>query len=208
MKLYLVRHGQSVGNVNKIHQHADTPLSELGMSQANELAKRFKSIPLDLILTSHFKRAQSTAEIVANHVGVKLEINELLREIKRPSTLEGKPTMDPVAVEIRAQIRANLHDSLWHHSDEENIHELISRAKKFLEYISIRSEENILAVSHGIFIGAILGNVIFEDLLTPEIYKAMEGTMHLANTGITLLERVENKWHLQTWNDNAHLGNL
>lgn len=208
MKLYLVRHGQSIGNVNKIQQHADTPLSELGMSQANELAKRFKSIPLDLILTSHFKRAQTTAEIVANQVGVKLEINELLREIKRPSALEGKPTMDPVAVEVRAQIRANLNDSLWHHSDEENVHELIIRAKEFLKHIESRSEENILAVSHGIFIGAILGNVIFEDLLTPEIYKAMEGSMHLTNTGITLLERVDNKWHLQTWNDNAHLGNL
>lgn len=208
MKLYLVRHGQSIGNVNKIHQHADTPLSKLGISQANELAKRFKPIPLDLVLTSHFKRAQSTAEIVVKHVGVKLEINELLREIKRPSALEGKPTMDPVAVEIRAQIRANLHDSLWHHSDEENIHELINRAKEFLEYISNRKEENILAVSHGIFIGAVLGNVIFEDLLNPGIYKAMEGSMHLTNTGITLLERVDNKWHLQTWNDNAHLGNL
>lgn len=208
MKLYLVRHGQSIGNVNKIHQHADTPLSELGISQAKELAKRFKSIPLDLILTSHFERAKSTAEFVANHIGVKLEINELLREIKRPSVLEGKPTMDPVAVEVRAQIRANLHDSLWHHSDEENVHEFINRAKEFLKHIENRSEENILAVSHGIFISTVLGNVIFENLLTPEIYKAMEGSMHLANTGITLVEKVDNKWRLQTWNDNAHLGNL
>jgi len=208
MKLYLVRHGQSIGNVDKIHQHADTPLSELGISQANELAKRFTSIPLDLILTSHFKRAKSTAEIVAKKTEVKIEICELLREIKRPSLLEGKPTMDPEAVEIRAQIRANLHDSLWHHSDEENVHELISRAKDFLDYINTRTEENILAVSHGIFIGAVNGSVIFENLLTPEIYKAMEGSMHLANTGITLLERADNKWRLQTWNDNAHLGNL
>jgi len=82
MKLYLVRHGQSNGNQSKRHQHSNAPLSDLGRQQAQELAKRFTTIPIDIILTSHFDRAQETAKIVATKIDRLLETSELLREIK------------------------------------------------------------------------------------------------------------------------------
>lgn len=208
MKLYLVRHGQSVGNLNKLHQFSHTPLSDLGRKQAEVVAKRFSSIPVDLIMASDFTRAHKTAEIIAKHLNKPLETNQQLREIKRPSEIEGKLTTDPVVVSIKSAIKDNLHDPSWHYSDEENVFDLIARAKKFLHEIQEKTASSILAVSHGNLIGAIAGNIILGDLLTAHIYKTLESSMWYSNTGITVLEWSGNKWHLITWNDNAHLGNL
>lgn len=208
MKLYLVRHGQSNGNLSKRHQHSDTPLSDLGRQQAQELAKRFSTIPIDAILTSHFDRAQETAKIVATEIDRSLETSELLREIKRPSEIEGKLTSDPNAVNIKDKIKANIHDPNWHYSDEENVYDLIARAKDFLQFIENRKEVNILAVSHGRIIEAIVGTVVLGDSLVPELFDQIKDSMYLSNTGITVLEKTNNQWHLLTWNDNAHLGNI
>ena len=67
---------------------------------------------------------------------------------------------------------------------------------------------NILAVSHGRIIEAIVGTVVLGDALTPEIFDQIKDSMYLANTGIIVLEKTGNNWHLLTWNDNAHLGNI
>jgi broad specificity phosphatase PhoE len=208
MKLYLVRHGQSNGNLNKRHQHSDTPLSDLGKQQAQELARRFSTIPIDIILTSHFDRARETAKIVATEIDRPLETSELLREIKRPSEIEGKLTSDPNAVDIKDKIKANIHDPNWHYSDEENVYDLIARAKDFLKSLENHKEVNILAVSHGRIIEAIVGTVVLGDSLVPELFDQIKDSMYLSNTGITVLEKTNNQWHLLTWNDNAHLGNI
>jgi len=203
MKLYLVRHGQSIGNLNKRHQHSDTPLSDLGRQQAQELAKRFSTIPIDIILTSHFDRARETVEIVATGIDRTVEVNELLYEIKRPSEIEGMLNSDPLAVDIKDKIKANIHDP-----NEENVFDLIARAKDFLTSLESRKETSILAVSHGRIIEAIVGTVVLGDAITPLIFDQIKDSMYLSNTGITVLEKTNNLWHLITWNDNAHLGNI
>ncbi len=208
MKLYLVRHGQSIGNVNKIHQNADTPLSELGRSQATELAKRFKSIPIELILTSHFTRAMCTAEIVSKKTGISLEINELLRELKMPCEVEGRSTTDPEVADIKHQLIAHLDDKAWHLSDEENAYDLMLRAATILSDVANRQEKSILVVSHGTLIRTIIGVVLFGDLFTPHLLQMLKSSLFLSNTGITRLEYIEDKWQISSVNDDAHLGNL
>lgn len=43
MRLYLVRHGQSEGNVAKtFHGHTDYPLTELGREQARQAGEKLK----------------------------------------------------------------------------------------------------------------------------------------------------------------------
>ena len=39
MSIYLIRHGQTNGNRDRILQTPDTPLSELGRQQAQQLAQ-------------------------------------------------------------------------------------------------------------------------------------------------------------------------
>lgn len=54
MKVYFVRHAESEGNVSEF-EHADgVNLTEQGRKQAESLAKRFKKIPVGIILSSTY----------------------------------------------------------------------------------------------------------------------------------------------------------
>lgn len=209
MKLYLVRHGQSSGNASGVHQHASVSLSELGVKQATVLAKRFLTIPVDLIIASPFERARQTAEIVTNALGKPIQTNDLLIEIKRPSVIEGRRLDEPEVVKIKADIAANAHDPNWKHSDEETFFDVRARALAFLKYLDSRTDENVLVVTHGHFIKAVVGVMMYGEELTPAHYQALINTFAMSNTSITACERkLEERWRVLQWNDDAHLGEL
>lgn len=64
--LYLARHGETEGNVNKWYQGTtDVPLNERGLAQAKCLGEFFKDIPLTAVYSSTLDRARVTAECVA-----------------------------------------------------------------------------------------------------------------------------------------------
>ena len=61
-KFYLVRHGQSLGNLNRIYLgHTDVDLSELGYKQAEITAEHLRGVHFDSIYSSDLKRAHNTA---------------------------------------------------------------------------------------------------------------------------------------------------
>ncbi|MDO9487913.1 MAG: phosphoglycerate mutase family protein, partial [Sphingomonadaceae bacterium] len=80
-KLWVVRHGQSAGNVAREladaagaamididHRDMDVPLSELGEEQARSLGRWFAAMPADerpeVVLASPYVRAVRTAELI------------------------------------------------------------------------------------------------------------------------------------------------
>ena len=101
-RLYIVRHGESAGNVAREAaataghrvididvRDVDVALSDLGRQQAEALGRWFASLPPDqtpnIILTSPYDRARDTAEIVAKSAGLSqdrytLVVDERLRE--------------------------------------------------------------------------------------------------------------------------------
>jgi broad specificity phosphatase PhoE len=101
-RLYIVRHGESAGNVAREAaklsgdrmididtRDVDVELSDLGREQAEALGRWFASLPPDqtpnIILTSPYIRARHTAEIVAKSAGLSrdkytLVVDERLRE--------------------------------------------------------------------------------------------------------------------------------
>jgi broad specificity phosphatase PhoE len=98
--LWIVRHGQSAGNVARdeaelaqLHiidiatRDADTPLSTLGQQQARALGQWFAELPPgqrpNVLMTSPFKRSQQTVEAVADVLGIDhsdISVDERLRE--------------------------------------------------------------------------------------------------------------------------------
>lgn len=63
---YFVRHGQTDWNrENKIMGHIDIPLNEVGIKQAQIVAKNITHIEISHIVSSPLKRAKQTAEIIA-----------------------------------------------------------------------------------------------------------------------------------------------
>lgn len=202
-KVYLVRHGESEDGASAVYQSDPSPLSPAGIKQAEILARRFESIHIDVVYASPFPRAHQTAEII---LPSQVEDLDLLRELKRPSEIIGKPLHDPSALEIKAKIKEHIADESWHHSDEENFYEIRDRVCKLLDFLERDTHETILIVSHAIVLRVLSMLMIFGRDADHKIHDTLYNHFRMTQTGITLLEHSEKGWLLMTWNDYAHLG--
>lgn len=202
MKLYLARHGETNNNrINCIGNFGDQ-LSELGRRQAEELAKRVGNIGIDIILASSYRRAQETAEIVAQETGKIAQTTDLLGEKKWPSQITGKPLADPEVVKMFELLREkNNVDPGWHFSDEENFCDVKNRARLFIEYISDLDGKNILAISHGYFIKMVIATMMHGEGLSYDIFRNFFHFITVANASLTLCAKEQTAWKLVTLND-------
>lgn len=81
MYLYLVRHGQSVGNERKLFfGKSDYPLTELGWEHARQAAEKLKEVFFTRCVASDLKRAWDTALVCVEGRGVTPEPAPALRE--------------------------------------------------------------------------------------------------------------------------------
>ena len=80
-RLLLIRHGRSVWNADhRIQGQADPPLDGVGREQARRLAERLREDAPVTLYTSPLQRAQETAEIVGEALGVPVVPDERLKE--------------------------------------------------------------------------------------------------------------------------------
>lgn len=86
-KVYFVRHGQTVWNVeNKICGATDSPLTEKGHEQARQTGRELQEkiqageIHIDEILSSPLSRAYDTAKEISEMTGVPFRAEERLTE--------------------------------------------------------------------------------------------------------------------------------
>lgn len=82
MRIFLIRHGESIGNARGIHQGQKNnfPLSELGKEQVNFLKNRFKDLDISAIYSSDLIRAKETAEIISGSRKIVPILDKRLRE--------------------------------------------------------------------------------------------------------------------------------
>lgn len=82
--LLIVRHGETAANAARVVQVPETPLNERGMAQAERLAarlaRRHRVRPIGSVVASDLRRAEMTAEPVAETLGLPLVIEPLLAE--------------------------------------------------------------------------------------------------------------------------------
>jgi broad specificity phosphatase PhoE len=95
--VWLVRHGESIGNVADAHaqkagagrlkldvRDPDVPLSDTGRAQAEALGTHLASLPADerptAVLSSPFARALTTAQLATAGLDVRVRTDERLRE--------------------------------------------------------------------------------------------------------------------------------
>ena len=207
MKIYLVRHGETVGNKEGYHQTAETPLSEYGVTQTKKVADRLKGKGVDLIYSSTHDRAIKTAEFISNAISVPIEPWGSLKEIKRPNEIVGKSVNDPAVKEIENLILSNFGKTNWKYSDEENFEDLNTRATLVLDHLLEKhSDQTVLCVSHGTFIKVLVAKALFGKNLTPDILSTLRFGLRIENTGISILKYTqEYGWGLASWNDTNHL---
>lgn len=206
MRIYLVRHGETDLNAQNIYQTPDTPLSKLGLKQAENLAKRFPKLPVDIIIASPYQRAKQTALVISSKIDKRIVFDENLKEIVRPSQFQGKRLDDPFAMKVKKMFIDNENDPNWHYSDEENFHDVKKRAEKFLENLENRTEKHIVVVSHALLMKMLLSVVMFQSSMTALEFNRVYNFFVIKNTGITILDKTDKGFVLVTWNDHAHLG--
>lgn len=220
MKIYFVRHGQSEDNLSDIlEQRTEGPLSEHGRKQADFVAKRFDTIPVDIIVSSTLARTKETTAIINTSLHKEVLYSNLLVECRFPSSISGRSHHDEDIKELVQQLRSNYHLPEVRHSDEETFPDMVDRAKKALEYISNLPYESVLVVTHGMFLRVLVAYMIFGDNLTAHEFTQLMYTLKTKNTGITYAEYFKDsttdtnrpgnkKWRIHTWNDHAHLGEV
>lgn len=80
-RLYLIRHGQSAGNAEgRFGGHGPTPLSDLGVQQAERTANVLAKEGIDVIYSSDLIRAVQTAEPLAKLLDIPINTSEAFRE--------------------------------------------------------------------------------------------------------------------------------
>jgi len=81
MKLFIVRHGESVGNVLRIIQgQKDYELTKRGLKQAEKIGLKLKDESFEAIYSSDLQRAADTAKAISKHHKTELILTEKLRE--------------------------------------------------------------------------------------------------------------------------------
>ena len=141
-RLLLVRHGETVDNVNQIMQgQTQGELTQKGVLQAEELAQQMRDEQIDVFVSSDLKRSIDTCRIIAQSHGLPVVQTPLLRE-RDWGGFTGRFIPD-------------LKDETWP-DDIESITDLRTRAKAFLDSISEQYPgKTVLAVGHGIINKAI-----------------------------------------------------
>lgn len=204
LNLYILRHGETVYNLeNRIQGHKDSPLTPLGIQQAEAAAGRLAGIKFSAIYSSDLGRAYNTAQIIAQYHNCEIEASKLLRE-RNFGILEGL---------TRAEIDENYPVMLtsWRKNPLQTAppkgempSDVILRCQQFLyETLSeYEFNENVLVVAHG---GTMRGLVLGALFKNPDM--SWWPLLEFSNVGLSILE-YGNKVTLRLMNDTSHLDAL
>ena len=150
MVIYLVRHGETDWNrQNRLQGIEDIELNETGHEQSVACAGAFADIPIGCILSSPLKRAKKTADIIAENLGItQVIVDQDLTErdfgklsgltlAERQALLDSKedPCQEPFEILVERFM-----GGLW-------------------RYVRGSAYDNILVVSHGASINAVLSHL-------------------------------------------------
>lgn len=211
-KIYFVRHGESHANASGLMiPEQETFLTELGHKQASYMGERARKIKLDVIVASTYIRAIQTAQYIKDATNLPIETSDLFIERRYPSGFDGLTLEHPDVQKMMHSMEKRFGHDDGNHSDEETFEEIKARTVKAFEYLQNRPEENILVVTHGIFLRMVVGFAIFGNKLTRRDAGNIVNVFKTRNTGISLLEynpeqNSDHPWIIRTWNDHAHLG--
>ncbi len=141
MKLFLVRHGECVANVEGVVAGGanDSPLTEKGREQAKDTARLVSDLEFQAIVASSLSRAKDTADIIATAIGWSkdVEVDDRIGELN-VGDATGLPLDEYFELEASGKPIPNA----------ETLEEMRTRIADFLADIKRRPEQSILVVSH------------------------------------------------------------
>ena len=208
--IYLVRHGETEGNLDdKAQGHFDASLTERGLIQAEAVAKRLSDIEFDAIYSSDLTRAFETAKAIAAHrTKIQIQTRSQLREydfgdfedIPWASIMDADPELYQrwKNLDTRERIEFPGGESLagaWKRIGEVT-NEILANHQQ--------GNEKILIVGHGGSLQGVLSHLL--DLRIRDQWSFL-----FNNTSLTVLIEhlyTPNTWRTTQFNDTSHLNGI
>jgi broad specificity phosphatase PhoE len=199
MKLIAVRHGETEWNAELREMgHLDSPLTPLGIQQAQALGRRLKNLGFDALYSSDLGRAVQTAEIIGRICDKPVQLNSSLRE-RHMGVFQGltrEEISEKYPEQMAAYERIGFLDLI---PGGETAQERTDRSVRILTEIASRHpEQTVVVVTHGGFLTGFLGFVLGIPFSNGRRYRK-------ENASFNAFEYLEPNWYLQTWNDISHL---
>lgn len=193
--LCLIRHGVTDWNSQgRLQGHSDIPLNELGIRQAEALARRLSREPWSALWSSDLLRARQTAEPILRYTGLPLQIDPQLRE-RCLGPLEGL-TFEEVQRRFPGYPSAEVNLP-----GVESREQLRQRAMAVItRLVETHPGQRLLVVSHGAWINSVLAVVSGGRVGT--------GKTRLENASVSVIVGDGRDWDLQLVNDTRHLEEL
>lgn len=178
MKIYLVRHGQTLFNLkHRIQGWCDSALSEEGINQAIALGRGLSDIDFVAAYSSTSERAIDTAKYIIGERNINLISSKSLKEINF-GTLEGEYEDDVLAKD------GSSHDKGFVEFGGESIPLTQRRMVNILNEIANQHPEgNVLVVSHG---GSIMCALL--GIFDMKVEQFRNGENHIGNCSVSIIE--------------------
>ena len=187
MKIYIARHGQDQDNQQGIlNGRRDTALTELGITQAQELSKEIQRQGLNIkkVYSSPLQRAYTTATIVTQILGLEApEKSDLLLE-RDFGIMTGTPVKDVEATCSPDILKANPIVYFLSAEGAETFPVLFQRAQEVLAWLNQHERyEDTLLVTHGD-----IGKMIYAAFYR-ENWDSVLTKFHFGNSELLCLEQ-------------------
>jgi broad specificity phosphatase PhoE len=155
--LYIVRHGETKANERGIEAGPlDYPLAKKGVKDAEFIAKTLSKVKISAVYSSPIFRAVQTAKILARPHKLKVKTLEELTEAKFKPGLAGKKRRHHILTTPEAFSETN--------------RDLLARTAKAIEIVKKEARGNVILVSHGDVITAMLEGVVERKVSTETYY--------------------------------------
>jgi len=191
--IFLIRHGETLGNAARIVQLPDNPLSPRGIAQAQRVARRLAAAGIARIVASDLPRAASTAAHIRRATGAPVQVEPLLQE-RNFGDLRGR-SYDEIGFDIFAPDYAPPNGESW-----ETFHARVDRAWALVRGLAARADGHLAVVTHGL----VCRSLAARHLILPA---GQEVPVRWGNTSVTLVEGPA-AWRVQLLNCVAHLDDL
>jgi broad specificity phosphatase PhoE len=151
MELYLVRHGQTSGNIALRLQADNSSLTEHGSMQAHATAQKLVALKPTHLVSSTMLRAVETAQIIGEACNLVPETNALFVEVGRPNHMIGQRLINLSAFWFYTQWYFGLtkNDDAGSESYEQ-VRQRVKVAREHLE--TFPPDARVVVVSHSVFI--------------------------------------------------------
>jgi broad specificity phosphatase PhoE len=150
MKIYLIRHGETTGDIeDRYGGEYNDSLSEKGKEQVKKLAEKMKSKDIKMVFSSPKKRTLETAEKVSEATGLETIVLENLRERNQYAILSGLTKAEALEQYPEEVQKLEAHTYKTFVSDSENYKKFAERVKDVFDKILSETDENVAIITHG-----------------------------------------------------------